>query len=96
VLHGKTTDHIHLSLTADGSYAHFTVTDTGQGIPDQELPHLVSGTIRSGSAARGGRKRNMGLGLSVCLAIVRAHGGTMTAKNLPNGAEFTFCLPLEP
>ena len=39
-------------------------------------------------------KRNMGLGLSVCLAIVRAHGGTMEARNLETGAEFTFCLPL--
>ena len=39
-------------------------------------------------------KRNMGLGLSVCLAIVRAHNGTMDAKNLEHGAEFTFRLPL--
>jgi len=96
VLHGKTTDHIHLSLTADGSYAYFTVTDNGHGIPEQELPYLFSGTIRSDSEAHGDRKRNMGLGLSVCLAIVRAHGGTMTAENLPNGAKLTFCLPLEP
>ena len=36
----------------------------------------------------------MGLGLSVCLAIVRAHGGTMEARNLDQGAEFTFRLPL--
>ena len=37
----------------------------------------------------------MGLGLSVCLAIVRAHGGTMEANNLENGAEFSFSLPLD-
>ena len=36
----------------------------------------------------------MGLGLSVCLAIVRAHGGSMDARNLDRGAEFTFRLPL--
>ena len=35
-----------------------------------------------------------GLGLSVCLAIVRAHGGAMQAKNLPGGAEVSFRLPL--
>ena len=38
----------------------------------------------------------MGIGLSVCLTIIKAHGGTMTAGNLPEGgAEFTFTLPLE-
>jgi two-component system sensor histidine kinase KdpD len=37
----------------------------------------------------------MGLGLSVCLAIVRAHGGTMAAHNLDTGAEFLFRLPLK-
>ena len=36
----------------------------------------------------------MGLGLSVCLAIVHAHNGTMDAKNTDTGAEFSFRLPL--
>ena len=96
VLHGKTANHIHLTLTRDGTFAHFTVTDNGVGIPEQELDHLFSGTLRSDPASTGDGKRNMGLGLSVCLAIVRAHGGTMSARNLSRGAEFTFCLPLEP
>ena len=42
----------------------------------------------------GDGKRNMGLGLSVCQAIVRAHGGSISARNLSEGAEFTFRLPL--
>ncbi len=42
----------------------------------------------------GDGKRNMGLGLSVCMAIVRAHSGTMEAKNMGAGAEFSFLLPL--
>ena len=36
----------------------------------------------------------MGLGLSVCNAIVKAHGGHLTARNTGDGAEFIFCLPL--
>ena len=41
-------------------------------------------------------KKNMGIGLSVCYTIVKAHGGTMTAENLESGgACFRFYLPLE-
>ena len=96
VLHGKTTDHIHISLTNDSTYAYFSVTDNGRGIAARELPNLFSGTPRTSSNPTSDGKRNMGLGLSVCLAIVRAHGGTMSAQNLSDGAEFSFCLPLEP
>ena len=96
VLHGETTDHLHLMLTGSGTSACFTVTDNGRGIPERELPHLFDGTLKRGSSDSADGKRNMGLGLSVCLAIVRAHGGTMTAKNHPGGAEFSFSLPLDP
>ena len=94
VLHGKTTSHIRLSVQSDGSDALFSVRDNGQGIPPSLLPTLFDGTLKHSETSSGDGKRNMGLGLSVCLAIVRAHGGTMAAKNLADGAEFTFRLPL--
>ena len=53
-----------------------------------------SGTLRHSDTPTGDGKRNMGLGLSVCNAIVRAHGGTMHAQNRDGGAEFIFCLPM--
>lgn len=93
--HGKTTAHIRLSVRAEGGQALFSVQDDGCGIPDKELPGLFDGTLKHSETSSGDGKRNMGLGLSVCLAIVRAHGGTMEAKNLADGAEFTFSLPLE-
>ena len=68
--------------------------DNGCGIPSKELPHLFDGTLGHSETPSGDGKRNMGLGLSVCMAVVRAHGGTMQAKNLSSGAEFTFRLPL--
>ena len=41
-------------------------------------------------------KKNMGIGLSVCYTIVKAHGGTMTAENQETGgACFRFYLPME-
>ena len=70
------------------------MSDNGRGIPEKELPTLFDGTLKHGETDACDGKRNMGLGLSVCLAIVRAHGGTLSAKNLPGGAEFTFRLPL--
>ena len=94
MIHGEVTTEIQLSLRADGKYACFTVADNGKGIPPKELPTLFSGTLKRGETSQGDGKRNMGLGLSVCLAIVRAHGGRLTARNLSQGAEFTFRLPL--
>lgn len=93
--HGKTTTQIRLSVRARDGFALFTVQDNGCGIPEKELPSLFDGTLKHSETSSGDGKRNMGLGLSVCLAIVRAHGGSMEAKNLSDGAEFTFSLPLE-
>lgn len=94
VAHGVTTTEIQLSLRAEGDFACFVVADNGQGIPEKDLPNLFDGTLKHNEADGCDGKRNMGLGLSVCLAIVRAHGGTMSARNLSSGAEFTFRLPL--
>lgn len=94
VIHGKTTSHISLSVCQSENSAHFSVKDNGAGIPSKNLPYIFKGTmVRSDTPTEDG-KRNMGLGLSVCMAIVRAHGGTMYAKNLTEGAEFSFDLPL--
>lgn len=95
VLHGETTTHIRLSVQKERDFARFTVSDNGAGIPDRVLPNLFDGTLRpSAPSTSSDGKRSMGIGLSVCLAIVRAHGGAMEAKNLPTGAEFSFRLPL--
>ena len=70
--------------------------DEGEGIAPQDLPHLFqlfyTSTCRSIDARRG-----IGLGLTICQTVVRAHGGTITARNRTDrqGAEFTFTLPLE-
>lgn len=95
VVHGKNTTHIRLAVHSIDGFACFSVQDNGGGIPEKELPTLFDGTLKHGETASADGKRNMGLGLSVCLAIVRAHGGTLKAKNLAEGAEFSFSLPLE-
>jgi two-component system sensor histidine kinase KdpD len=94
-IHGKTTTQVYLELRQEGNFACFSVRDNGCGIPEKELPTLFDGSLKHSDTARGDEKRNMGLGLSVCLAIVRAHGGTMEAHNADTGAEFLFRLPLK-
>ncbi len=94
VSHGGATQ-IELAVHREAELACFTVTDNGSGISEKLLPVLFDGTMKHSSTPTSDGKRNMGLGLSVCLAIVRAHGGTMDARNLTTiGAEFTFRLPL--
>ena len=94
VLHGGTTTAISLSVQKEEDFARFSVRDNGRGIPESALPTLFDGTMKHSETPTSDGKRNMGLGLSVCLAIVRAHGGAMEARNLETGAEFSFRLPL--
>lgn len=96
VIHGRGTSRVHVSASRQDAYALFSVQDDGGGIPDEVFPTLFNDAAKRSTTPTGDGKRNMGLGLSVCKAIVRAHGGTMEARNLSAGAEFTFRLPLEP
>lgn len=92
-VHGKASS-IALLLEAEEGSAKITVRDDGRGIPRDELDHLFDGRLKSRRPADGDGKRNMGLGLSVCRAIVAAHGGSIAARNLLRGAELSFRLPL--
>lgn len=91
-VHGRAAN-IALLLEAEEGAARVTVRDDGQGIPKKDLDALFDGRLKSRRPPDGDGKRNMGLGLSVCRAIVLAHGGTITARNLPRGAELSFRLP---
>ncbi len=83
---------LHLSK-ADGS-AQFAVSDTGQGIPPENLPHIFDRFYRvdkSRARAQGGS----GLGLSIAKWIATAHGGTIRVRSQPGeGTTFTVVLPL--
>ena len=96
LLHGETTTRIRLCVEVQGGQARFSVQDNGRGIPKEQLPQLFTGVAHRCDNRTADGKRNMGLGLTVCSAIVHAHGGTISGRNLPQGgAEFAFLLPLE-
>jgi len=95
VIHAHGMKSLSLSVALRGNYAHFHVTDDGCGIPPERMEHLFSGLLDTEAPTDTGRS-NMGIGLSVCNAIVKAHGSKMRAVNLPTGgADFSFTLEME-
>ena len=58
----------------------FTVADTGIGIPPEDLPHVFERFYRS-DKSRSRRTGGSGIGLTIAAAIVKAHGGEITAES---------------
>jgi signal transduction histidine kinase len=75
----------------DRSVAVLRVTDTGVGIPADELPRIFDRFWRGRQAAR---VSGSGIGLAVAAELARAHGGELTAASEPgHGTEMTLTLP---
>ena len=71
-----------------------TVQDDGAGIPPEKLRDLFDSSAHQ--SQQGDKKRNMGIGLSVCRTVVQAHGGTIRGENAPDGgARFVIELPMK-
>lgn len=85
--------HIDLSLQADGEQVELTVSDTGTGIPPEDLPHIFERFYRvdkSRTSTTGGS----GLGLAISKWIVEAHGGEINiASELSRGTTVKIILP---
>ena len=78
-----------VSLRADDHMAILTVEDNGPGFDAEVGHHLFERRVK-GRASRG-----HGLGLAFVEAVVRVHGGTVTATNRPlGGAQLVISLPL--
>ena len=71
------------------------VADSGTGIAPEDLPHIFERFYQGDKARqRENRARGLGLGLSICQAIVAAHGGTIeVASTLGQGTTFSMWLP---
>lgn len=87
---------IKVKESEDGRNVIFSVIDGGEGIAEQDLPHLFQ-MFYTSECRQVDVKRGIGLGLAICEAIVKAHGGSICAANRTDsrGAEFTFVLPKE-
>lgn len=93
VCHGGSPVPIRLSVSAGKSEVRFSVRDFGCGIDPGSLTALFDGCSSAQNHSSDSRK-GMGIGLSICKTIITAHHGHIFAENHPDGAEFTFILPL--
>lgn len=85
---------IVLSSNRAGGRVLLSVADSGPGIPTEDLPYIFDRFYR-GDKARAADGAS-GLGLAIARSLVEAHGGQLTAENVPSGgACFTVSLPVE-
>ena len=95
VFHAHGMKHLWLRVVLQHKYAVFFVEDDGCGISNDRMEHLFTGLLDSEVPADSTRS-NMGIGLSVCRTIIKAHGSELKARNRPDGgASFSFSLEME-
>ena len=97
VIHAKGLTELKLTVKTEDNKAVFEIEDNGCGIPEEILHTIFTGYLdKTADIPTDGSRNNMGIGLSVCSTIIKAHGGTIYAKNKPDGgALFGFTLDLE-
>ena len=90
---------ITLAAAASGHARHvaLSVSDTGDGIPGEHLPHVFERFYRADTARDRGRGGS-GIGLAICKALTEAHGGTIVATSAGEGrgTTVTLTLPIAP
>jgi signal transduction histidine kinase len=85
---------VALWLSIENDKVIFHVKDTGQGIPEGDLPHIFTRFYRADKSRGGG---GSGIGLTIARYFVEAQGGSIHVESKPNeGAHFYFSLPLIP
>lgn len=98
VHHAGNVSCIIVELKKESGMAVYEVADDGNGIKEDVLPHIFSESFYHNYEEGGDKRRNMGIGLSVCQTIVKVHGGMMAAENKKkpeHGAVFRFTLPVD-
>jgi two-component system NtrC family sensor kinase len=86
------TGRITISTRKKGDQAVIQVTDTGRGIPSEDLRRVFEPFF-----TRATGKRGVGLGLTICESIVRQHKGDISIQSQPGqGTTVTVVLPLDP
>lgn len=94
IRHTPTDGSVTVSVEHELSYAKIKVADTGEGIPQEDLPFVFERFYKA-DKARTRSKSGTGLGLSIARNIVEAHKGNIrVSSEVGKGTTFTFYLPL--
>ena len=95
VFHAQGMRNLWLRVEIRNKDAVFSVEDDGCGISEDRMAQLFTGILDSKAPVDSARS-NMGIGLSVCKTIIKAHGGELKAKNRAEGGTvFQFSLEME-
>ena len=94
--HAPDTSAIRVAAARDGVHVAISVSDAGQGVPLEQLPHLFRKHAGLVGGDRGGGTAGYGLGLAICKGLVEAHGGRIRAESdgPGRGTRFTFTIPV--
>jgi tRNA threonylcarbamoyl adenosine modification protein YeaZ len=93
VHHAEGFTRLSLSVFKEGDEAIFEIADNGCGIDKDKLDTIFSGYVNALSDKSDNNRRGLGIGLSVCATIIKAHGGKIEAENAKSGgAVFRFSL----
>lgn len=86
---------VQVILERVNSHLEITVSDTGQGIEPDFLPHVFD-RFRQADASTTREQRGVGLGLAIVKQLVELHGGSVRAKSpgVNKGSAFTVVLPV--
>lgn len=93
VKHTEVNCPIEIAIIQKEGYVEFNVADGGNGTDSSIHENLFDAFVTSGKTGVDGKK-GIGLGLAICKAVVKAHGGSVTiGTSHLGGALFTFTLP---
>ncbi len=94
--HAEGMTELILSVYTDKNDAIFEISDNGCGICEERMKSLFVNCYSDAEEKPDMKKRNAGIGLTVCSTIINAHGSTLIAENKENGgALFRFALKKE-